>query len=131
MRQTNELTKNLRESLITTCAKTYFKHVDTNGGSCARGFVDNLLASVREKAALDITKDDLVNEFWRIKKRRKDEQEGNENESRERHMVADDAAGNKLSPEELTKRCQCLNRFTLVKSLDSATESLAYLHETK
>lgn len=60
-RRFDELTKNLRESLITTCAKTYFKHVDANGGSCARGFVDSLLTSVREKAVLlDITKDDLV-----------------------------------------------------------------------
>ena len=34
------------------------------------------------------------------------------NEGREKHMAADDAAGNKLSPEELTKRYQSLNRFT-------------------
>ena len=75
----NKLTKNQQGSLITTCTKTYFKHADANGGSCARWFADNLMASVREKVALmDITKENLVNKFWQIKKQRKDEQEKNE-----------------------------------------------------
>ena len=109
-RRFDELTKNLRESLITTCAKTYFKHVDANGGSCARGFVDNLLASVREKAALlDITKDDLVNKFRQIKKQQKDEQEKNETQvspstsSESEDAVATEANIFSAIPRELLK----------------------------
>ncbi len=38
------------------------------------------------------------------------------NEGHKKHMATDDAAGNKLSPEELIKRYQSLNHFTSGKS---------------
>lgn len=71
-RKFDAFTKTLRDSLVATCAKTYSKHVDANGGKCARGFVDDLVSSVSEKATmLEITKYDHVNEFRQIKKKKK------------------------------------------------------------
>jgi hypothetical protein len=77
-RKFDEASSRMRESLLHNCAERVITHSASNGGSCRRGFVKDMVREIHERAPLmGISRDDINNKV-RIMKSKREEDERRE-----------------------------------------------------
>jgi hypothetical protein len=75
-RNFDQMSSQMRETLIESCAERVIAHAVENGGRCRLGFVKELVGKVSQRAPLlEITRDDINNRVRIIKGQRKEEEQ--------------------------------------------------------
>jgi hypothetical protein len=78
-RNFDQMSSQMRETLIKSCAEKVIAHAAENGGRCRLGFVKELVGNVSQRAPLlEITRDDFNNRVRIIKGQRKEEEQSHE-----------------------------------------------------
>jgi hypothetical protein len=78
-RNFDQMSSQMRETLIKSCTEKVIAHAAENGGRCRLGFVKELVGNVSQRAPLlEITRDDFNNRVRIIKGQRKEEEQSHE-----------------------------------------------------
>ncbi len=74
-RKFDEASRRMRDTLIQSCTERVIAHAASNGGSCHRGFVKELVDELNQRAPLlKITRNDINNKVRIIKGQREEEE---------------------------------------------------------
>ena len=89
-RNFDQMSSQMRETLIESCAEKVIAHAAENGGRCRLGFVKELVGKVSQRAPLlEITRDDINNRVRIIKGQRKEEEQRDVSPAIPFHIIRD------------------------------------------
>jgi hypothetical protein len=89
-RSFDEVSSDMRESLIKSCAEKVIAHAAENGGRCRHGFVKEMVNNLFQRAPLlEITRDDINNKVWSIQGQQEEEEQREVSPAIPFHIVRD------------------------------------------
>ena len=72
----DQMSSQMKESLIKSCAEKVIAHVAGNDGSCCQGFVKELVGKIFQRAPLlEITRSNIINKVRIIKSQHEEEEQ--------------------------------------------------------
>ena len=96
-RSFDEVSSNMRESLIKSCAEKVIAHAAENGGRCRHGFVKEMVNNLFQRAPLlEITRDDINNKVRSIQGQQEEEEQREVSPANPFHIARDPSLSTNL-----------------------------------